>query len=156
MKKTVELYCWRSMTVIAILLCCIVKSSSQDPSGVNFGIVPNGAYESYHIDSVNMESGVGVIHIPLFTLPQRGKLALSFSINANTPTWRPLYSCDPEGECDYEYQSAIAFGPNIGLDQAARVGASPNPTSYCYLSQGFNQCITLYQLFLFSVRFHRC
>lgn len=151
---------WNFVILLAFLLCAFAESFSQDPSGIDFGIVPNGAYEAYHIDSVNMESGLGVIHIPLFSLPQRGKLALSFSINANTSPWRPLYYCDSTGDCTYTYQASVdqyvnstwGFGPSIIADQLNVAERFTDDTSQCYFDSGTGtqQCDN-YHAYSFSV-----
>jgi hypothetical protein len=49
-----------------------------------FGIIPAGTYQNYHVDTMNMLNGNDIIKIPLFSLPQRGKLSLSFSAVSNT------------------------------------------------------------------------
>lgn len=69
-----------------------------------YGISPNGAYSSYNIDSVNMVNGNLIINIPLYSLPQLGKLALSFSAVANSVGWQQQETCqDDLDECQYFY-----------------------------------------------------
>jgi YD repeat-containing protein len=70
--------------------------------------VPGGSYAPHIIDAVNMENGNDIITIPLFSLPQLGKLSLSFSAVGNTTYWTPEYVCTPDGtECS-NYFNAIS------------------------------------------------
>jgi len=51
------------------------------------GISPWQSYQHGDFDSVNVLNGALTLHIPLYSLPQRGRLSLSFSIVANTTVW---------------------------------------------------------------------
>jgi len=105
-------YAFSISVVLALSVCALVGSAQVAPMP-QFGIVPNGSYESYHVDAVNMDNGNDIIKIPLFSLPQLGKLSLSFSAVSNTTYWTPEYVCDSDGyTCEYYY---IALSPTYGL-----------------------------------------
>lgn len=108
---------------------------SQATGSLPLGIVPGGSYQSYDVDTVNVESGNAVVHIPIFSLPQLGKLSLSYSIKGNTNSWQASYQCsDDYNWCDYYYVSTptafspgtvpIELGLGFSMDQYYSVGAS--------------------------------
>jgi YD repeat-containing protein len=135
------------INLVALSLLIFASAPAQQPITPQFGIVPTGSYENYHVDSVNMDNGNDIIHIPLFSLPQLGKLSLSFSIVANTATWQPDISCSPDGlDCFYSYtpvapiygslgypQQISAIGPTIVSNNLPAVGATQfiSP-AYCF------------------------
>ncbi len=99
--------------ILAVLVG--LKSAPAQVSGMSqFGIVPTGSYQSYHIDTMNMQNGNAVIQIPLFSLPQRGKLSLSFGISVNSTDWEAEKSCDDgTGNCTVEYVNAAPSYPRV-------------------------------------------
>jgi hypothetical protein len=60
--------------------------AQQDP--FQKGVVPNGSFQHGEIDSVNLLTGNVVIQSPLYSLPQTGRLDLSYAIIGNTPTYQ--------------------------------------------------------------------
>jgi hypothetical protein len=107
---------WYNPLLAAILLTTFGPGfllSQTVPQGPAFGITPFGSYVGYHIDSVNMENGNDIIKIPLFSLPQLGKLALSFSAVSNITYWEQAGGCSPDGLfCNYYYtNNPPAYNP---------------------------------------------
>jgi YD repeat-containing protein len=135
------------------LSVCVSTSRAQPQTGPTpqFGIVPTGSYESYHVDAVNMQNGIDIIKIPLFSLPQLGKLSLGFSAVSNTTYWQPTYSCSFDGfDCTYAYSAVsptygqaispgtdpVQIGPNIVPDNFPTVSTIPFVSSQAYCGQG--------------------
>lgn len=106
---------------VAAVSSCAAFAHGQLPSQ-QFGIEPGGTYEVYHNDTVNMENGNDFVRIPLFSLPQLGKLSLNFSAVSNTATWESDTWCSPDGlSCDY---SATVINPVYGVvDQNSNYGS---------------------------------
>src|SRR5436305_1252772 len=72
--------------LIAVVLGYFVAApveAQTAPDQSPFGISFNGYYQSYDVDTVNVENGNVIVKIPLYSLPQLGKLALSFSAVSN-------------------------------------------------------------------------
>ena len=106
---------------------------------------------------MNLENDNDIIKIPLFSLPQLGKLSLGFSAVSNTTYWQSEYSCTPDGtDCSYYYNaipptypgtppgnSYVGFGPSIVPDDIPFVVSDPfvSPES-CYQSDhgGITDC----------------
>jgi YD repeat-containing protein len=131
-------YVLKIVTALA-LSAALSGANGQTLPAPQFGIVPNGSYESYHVDTVNMDTGNDIIKIPLFSLPQLGKLSLSFSIVANATMWEPEAICASDiPSCYYAFTIASpvyggntyfvgpAVGPAIVPDNFPTV----SPTQY--------------------------
>lgn len=52
------------------------------------GINPYGSYEGGNIDQISMNTGNVFLRVPLYSLPQRGRLQLSYSLVANDQGYR--------------------------------------------------------------------
>ncbi|MES2222518.1 MAG: RHS repeat-associated core domain-containing protein [Acidobacteriota bacterium] len=52
-----------------------------------------GAYEAYNVDTVNVSNGNVIITIPLYSLPEQGRLALSFNAISNNTAWQKQEDC---------------------------------------------------------------
>src|SRR5713101_4050392 len=88
--------------------------------GYGQGIKPGDVFQHSPIDSVDLKDLNDVIHIPLFSLPQRGTTkAMTFSISANTQIWSAWQECN-DLECDYQYQDSQPQYPYQDI--------FPNPT----------------------------
>jgi RHS repeat-associated protein len=93
------------------------------------GLVPEGSFQSYKVDSVNVANGNVVVRIPLVNLPQKGNLALSFSAIGNTGSPSASAMCSDEYiHCVFSYQGAGAIGitrdqsyVSVGYDQSTVV-----------------------------------
>jgi len=60
----------------------------QTSPDLDQGLKPYGAFQNGNIDSVNLADGNVNLHIPLFSLPQRGgKLNLPFEVSYNNKGW---------------------------------------------------------------------
>ena len=119
--------------------------SGASPSTSPFGITASGSYAGYDIDTVNMDNGNVIVRTPLFSLPQLGKLALSFSAVSNTTSWQQEYDCPDGVDCEYYYSPSSPFprptyssinisSPVIGNDQFPSAGYNVVNSNYCTLS----------------------
>jgi RHS repeat-associated protein len=118
---------------------------AQGPSP--FGIVNPGSYVADKLDTVNMDNGNDVIKIPLFSLPQLGKLRLSFSAISNITYWEVESGCTPDGTYCWNYYTVlqneplmttlhwgaeafnVGIGPYITNDEFPTFGEALVPTS---------------------------
>lgn len=118
--------------IISIILAAVsiqVAPAYSQVAPSQFGIVPNGSYESYQVEAVNLQNLSDIIKIPLFSLPQLGRLSLSFSVVANTTYWQPDEYCTTDGySCTYyytfqgpAYAGFSGIGPEIVADDSAIV-----------------------------------
>ncbi len=91
-------------------------------SGYGQGIKPGDVFQHSPIDSVDLKDLNSVIHIPLFSLPQRGTTkAMTFSISANTQIWSAWQECN-DLECDYQYQASQPRYPSPDIFPNPSVG----------------------------------
>lgn len=149
-----------TLSSVLALSACALTGHAQSAPTPQFGIVPMAKYQTYDVDAVNMDNGNDIVKIPLFSLPQLGKLALSFSAVSNTTTWQPDYSCSPDGtSCEYYYTvvsptyggllgaPAPTLGPTIVPDNLPWINWSSFYYPDCILEDNGNQlayCISTY------------
>lgn len=105
----------RVKSVMMMLFASVVLGNpilAQVPADEEAGLMPYGSYVGGKIDDVNMKNGNVFVHVPLFSIPQRGRLNLSFSVYANTPAYSRGKTCTGYGDptqysyyeyCDYRY-----------------------------------------------------
>jgi len=103
--------------------------AQQGNGATEIGLVSYGSYHGGDIDQVDLKSGNLFAKIPLFSLPQMGKLSLSMSMVINDSGFSVAQSCetwevgDPGGptedetDCYPYYYRASAVGPTLVLDQ---------------------------------------
>jgi RHS repeat-associated protein len=81
-------------SVRAIVSFCVVIGLStllvfgQSAPNLENGVKSFGSYDGSSVDTVNLQNGNVMVHIPLFSYPQRGKMALSFSARLNSKNWQ--------------------------------------------------------------------
>ena len=76
------------------------------------GIDPYGSYSGSNIDHIDMMSGNLSAQIPLFTLPQKGKLALGYRLALNNNGWSLQSTCDEYG-CTNWWMRTTVMGPAL-------------------------------------------
>ena len=86
------------------------------------GFDPSSTYQHGDIDSISMINGTPVFHIPLYSLPQRGRLALSFSLIGATNTFRATKTCTANNFACYQVLSGFASGLKLVTDQSLTAG----------------------------------
>jgi RHS repeat-associated protein len=144
-----------SLPVMARSLCLLVcslpflffaaASPAQDLPDVAQGLTPYVAYHGGQLDQVNTLNGSLTVRIPLVSYPQRGSLALSYSVlfnsfgfqdfsrcNASPSPGGPLHSgCTDTIQLMPTGVGPVLPGPHLVVDQALSAGgvaAPSNPT----------------------------
>jgi RHS repeat-associated protein len=107
--------------MIVILFLVAVPCSPQQPAATETGEKPFGSFDGTNIESVNLENGQLVFHAPLYSLPQRGNLAVSFSITYQDIVWDNNVSCVLH-QCETKIlpNPGTTFGVGIVFDQDLR------------------------------------
>src|SRR6266567_9134220 len=104
-------------TAILTLILGFAARAQTDPLQAQ-GVTPWGSYQHSDIDSVNMMNGSLTIRIPLYSLPQRGQLSLSFSLSHSN-----VFNIETVGPSTYyiagrsDGNSYVPIGPKLVLDQ---------------------------------------
>ena len=79
--------CKRIFTLAILLLIALPAYCQQDPT-VDDGFKPWGSFQGSDIDSVNLENGNLMLHIPIASYPQRGGLLkLGYTARYNSIAW---------------------------------------------------------------------
>ena len=104
--------------VLAIVLPMLAGAQSSFPNPFEqMGISANGTYTSGGFDNVSMQSGNLSGRIPLFSIPQKGDLTLSFSLDFNNSGWKYYETCDETSCYEGVNRPRIPIGPVIVMDQ---------------------------------------
>lgn len=82
-----------SLMVGTLILLTGLAASAQDLPDVAQGFQPYASYHGGDIDSVNLMNGALTIKIPVLSYPQKGRLALSFSLYYNSVNYQDLGQC---------------------------------------------------------------
>lgn len=105
----------RSLMALVIFVTQVVMAQNDQSTAVG-----NNHFESYQIDSIDTVSplnGNVVLHIPLYSIAQKGRIPLTFSISGNTLQLKETYYCG-DLACDaqyYHYQLGVYCTNGIGL-----------------------------------------
>lgn len=82
----------------------------QDPLQIR-NPVPWGSYQQSDFDTVNLMNGSIAIHIPLYSLPQRGRLSLSYTLTGTSPVYGVSnFLCRGHSNC---LRANFNWGPGI-------------------------------------------
>jgi YD repeat-containing protein len=115
--------------VLAIAVVALTRyASCQDNPTDNVGLKPFGSYGGGNVDTIDFENGNVFLRIPLFSLPQLGKLSLSYSLILNNKGYTgQTLACDIAGDggtiCLQGAVRSTDIGPKIVADQF--VSATP-------------------------------
>jgi RHS repeat-associated protein len=116
----------------ALLLCLLfaaLPAAAQDPP-TEQGIWPLQSYEGTDIDSINLATGILVLHVPLISYPQRGGvLKLDFDINYSSPSLTQFHDPDngPWSWSFPAYSNVISISPKgVPATGFNRVTTGPN------------------------------
>jgi YD repeat-containing protein len=91
---------------------------AQDPDDTQNGIKAYGTYRGGDIDSVSMTNGNLVLHIPLLSYPQRGKVHLSYSlIYSHKIDSRQKTICTPDNGCNPYIELYTVIPPDVHVAQ---------------------------------------
>ncbi len=88
-----------------ILLACSMASLAQNNPNTDQGMKPFDSFHGGTIDSVSITSGNLMFHAPLYSLPQRGRAGLNFSMIYNNKGFRLQTTCPPPPQhgCTYTW-----------------------------------------------------
>jgi hypothetical protein len=88
----------RLLSLVAATFMLCGSAFAQTNVNEEQGLKPHDTLHGGDLDSVSLTNGSLLLHIPLLSFPQRGKLDLSFSIYSNTKQWQSVASCKGTGE----------------------------------------------------------
>lgn len=142
----------KAFLTLLLLICLVNVARAQgDPSNMIGGTHYTG-YSIDDIDTVSMINGNLMLHIPIYSLKQKGNLPLTFSISGNNLSISQSVSClwannDPCGGHAYAYGFGVSCTFGIGLheDNLLRACAN-NSTQQLYNGDG-----TLSETIMFPV-----
>jgi YD repeat-containing protein len=120
----------KSLSVLVLLVALLGSCRAQEGNATTeIGLVSYGSYHGGDVDQVDLKSGNLFAKIPLFSLPQLGKLSLSMSMVINDSGFAAGEFCVPyevvvpgdptlDGTDCYPYfYRSFAVGPTLVLDQ---------------------------------------
>jgi YD repeat-containing protein len=103
----------RFLTILTTLLLATICSAQQEVN-LEQGLKPYGAYHGGDIDSVSLNNGNLVLHIPLISYPQRGNLHFAVSLFNNDENWEGY--CKVQNPCLWGYKWRPGGGPQLAKD----------------------------------------
>lgn len=104
--------------LVTMMLCVVtVSSAGQQPAINEVGLLTYGSYQGGDVDQVDLKSGNLFARIPLFSLPQVGKLSLSMSMVLNNNGFASSDVCqtftidpdDSNGDNDNPYPETLCW-----------------------------------------------
>ena len=115
-----------------VWLCIAIGVSTTVAFGQNAPNIENGlkSFGSYHdsdVDTVNLQNGNLMFHVPLFTYPQRGgKISLSYAFINSSKNWQVVQYQDSQHNTHSKWvlaePASVYIGANVGLSaQRARI-----------------------------------
>lgn len=134
-----KLFSVLALFIYASVLC--LSSFGQVAAIPELGANPYKSYSGGDIDHIELQNGNLYAHMPIVSLPQLGKLGLSFSVNANVPAWSVTADCDPQGDCEVYYINGTPSGPN-NCTGGTNVGWSD--TIGLVVDQALDYCVALH------------
>jgi len=115
--------------VVIVSVSCVAlfqaQLSSAQAHRPTLGDSPFQSKSGSDFEHVNVENGGLVVHIPLVSLAQRGKLNMSFSITGNGSQYQQSSYCDSDGNCEYgytHYNPCMEPNTYLGDDGSADLG----------------------------------
>src|SRR5215468_10202284 len=106
------------LAVMTMVLLWGFVAYGQNNPNTDQGLKP---YDSLHggaLDSVSMTSGNLFFHKPLYALPQRGRVELTFSLQYNNKGFRLMTNCPTPQTCSLTWilnQGGVGLQPDQGL-----------------------------------------
>src|SRR6266849_8096065 len=78
----------RLWMLVAIILAGSVSVLAQVSPSTENGVKSFGSYQAGDFDTVNLQTGNVMFHVPLFSYPQRGKLPWRFVLTGSSKNWQ--------------------------------------------------------------------
>jgi hypothetical protein len=139
----------RLLTVFFIILPVLALNRAaygQTDAQDELGIKPYGAYDVTDIDAINLDNLSLTLDIPIYSLPQRGKLAVSYSVRYSNAGFGTQTTCPgpTKSSCIYTTMAAPVLGntptqsrfANVFMDQLIFPYFINNPTGQTYVQEG--------------------
>ena len=100
---------------VLLLLCIAIGVSTtvafgQTAPNIENGLKSFGSYDGSNIDTVNLENGGLMHHIPLFSYPQRGELNLGYSLQLSSKQWQVGQFYDKSNTLRYRWMLGAQAG----------------------------------------------
>jgi len=121
----VNRYCAVAFT--ALFFC--VQGNAQVPLAFQEGSIFTSSYHGADVDKVNLTNGALSLRIPIYSLPEKGDLKLSYSLVFNSNNLRPQLACytddsnpfDPQTTCAQYTVFGDSIGPRLVIDQTLKL-----------------------------------
>lgn len=122
-----------TITFLALVLHVL---PAQQQAATESGVKPFGSFDGSNAETVNLENGQLTLHEPLYSLPQRGGLSLSFSLSYQNAVYKSVTTCVLH-KCTTRYSPDLSnmFGVQIDFDQGLKNVILTNEDTgqqYCY------------------------
>ena len=109
-----------ALVLLAFPAGALAQANTTDEGG----LTPFGSFSSGSLDTVNYVNGNVFIRVPLFSLPQLGKLSLSYSLVLNNKGYvGNVVQCEPD-QCQ-NYVRSTGIGPVVVADQSLTTTFQP-------------------------------
>jgi hypothetical protein len=124
------------LVVVAVILCGAASLLGQTPIDMGNGFKPWGSYDGSNLDSVNLENGNLLLHVPIIpTYPQRGSLAPQLVLYVSSHGWQKkcLAGSPPTANCywanggtglDFQYAGTMSVQRSIQVTNDPQFGTS--------------------------------
>jgi YD repeat-containing protein len=86
----------RILAVIILFAASVSLAQGPDPADMERGIVPNRSYSGGMIDQINTANGSLSLMIPIYSVPQRGRLEFTFDLKYDSAIWNDDHECEPD------------------------------------------------------------
>lgn len=95
-----------SLVLLLLLLWVMCRSARTQ----TLGIVPDVPYDESSFDSVNLQQGTVILHIPILSYPQRGTLPpLGLMFLYNSPSWTSVTQAEQTSTPDGSYTTYYTY-----------------------------------------------
>jgi hypothetical protein len=117
------------VSLVSCLGLGMLQALAQQPAALEGGTKLFGSYAGSNTESVNSENGKLVLNVPLYSAPQRGQLAVSFSLRYQNAGYERIQLCNPPTSgCGYQVEPIPGSSPN-GVTAAFDQGYYVNVTN---------------------------
>ncbi|HET9284476.1 MAG TPA: hypothetical protein VFR24_21185, partial [Candidatus Angelobacter sp.] len=100
----------RLAVIFAIIFGTSTLLLAQSAPNTENGFKSFGSYDGSSIDTVNLQNGNLMLHIPLFSYPQRGELGLGYSLQLSSKPWQVGQYYDSNHVLLYRWMLAAQAG----------------------------------------------
>jgi uncharacterized protein YceK len=104
------------LIIAVIILSGATSVFGQTQPNLDNGYVPYGSYDGSNIDTVNLQNGNLMLHIPMpFSYPQRGgRLTSTNVLSVSSKAWSVQTTVGPDGSTR-QHWSMGGFGPAVNI-----------------------------------------